>query len=150
MSSQQAAYLTIHAIGIALHTSLSGDFASQSLRHRVRRRRARWSPAPSCRATRLDRAPREHPSPIKECGTPVATAPSRTMSRLQPCVATDWEILLRPRVGEGRNTMLKRGRCASPVSVSVHGRLSSSKVIEEQNEEHHPDGEEPPASRRAL
>jgi hypothetical protein len=55
-----------------------------------------------------------------------------------------------PGVGEGRNTMVRRGRCASPVSESVHGRLSSSKVIEEQNEEHHPEEEEPPASRRAV
>lgn len=80
----------------------------------------------------------------------MATAPSRTVSRLQSCVATDWEILLRPRVGEGRNTMVRRVWYASPVSESVHARLSSSKVIEEQNEEHHPEGEQPPASRRAL
>lgn len=35
------------------------------------------------------------------CGTPVATAPPQTVSRLQPFVAISWEILLRPRVGEG-------------------------------------------------
>src|SRR5574337_1810786 len=47
------------------------------------------------------------------------------MSRLQSCVATDWEILLRPRVGEGRNTMVRRGWCANPVSDSVHDRFGS-------------------------
>jgi hypothetical protein len=40
---------------------------------------------------------------------PVATAPPRTVSRLQPFVATDSEGLLRPSVGEGRNMMLRRG-----------------------------------------
>ena len=65
-------------------------------------------------------------------------------------MVTDWEILLRPRVGEGRNTMVRRDRYASLVSEFVHARLSSSKMIEEQNEEHHPEGEEAPASRRAL
>jgi hypothetical protein len=53
------------------------------------------------------------------------------VSRLQLIVATDLEGLLRPRVGEGRNTMLKRGWCASPVYVAVHGRLGSSMVIED-------------------
>lgn len=80
---------------------------------------------------------REQPSPINGCGTPAATAPSRTMSRLQSCVATDREILLRLGVDDGRNTMLRKGRCASPVSESVQGRLSSSRVIEEQNEGYH-------------
>ena len=41
------------------------------------------------------------------------------------------EILLRARVGKGRNTMLRRGCCASPVSESVHSRLGFSRVIEE-------------------
>lgn len=59
----------------------------------------------------------------KGCGTPMATAPSRTMSRLQPCFATDREILLRPDVGEGRNNVLKRNWCACPRSESVHARL---------------------------
>jgi hypothetical protein len=40
--------------------------------------------------------PREQPSLIKGRGTLVATAPPQAVSRLQPCVATDWEILLRP------------------------------------------------------
>lgn len=44
---------------------------------------------------------REQPSPIEGCGTPVATAPPRTVSRVQSGVATDWEILLRFSVGEG-------------------------------------------------
>ncbi len=52
---------------------------------------------------------REQPSPNKGCGTPVATAPPRTMSRLQTCVATDTEDVLRLCMGEGRNTMLRRG-----------------------------------------
>ena len=59
-------------------------------------------------APRDSTVPREQPSPIKVCGTPVATAPPRTMSRLQSGVATDYEILLRPGVGEGRNNVLKR------------------------------------------
>lgn len=80
--------------------------------------------------------PRDQPSPIKGCGTPVATAPPETVSRVQSCVATDWEILLRPCVSEGRNTMLRRGWWASPVSESVHGRLGFSRVIEEQSEGH--------------
>ncbi len=64
------------------------------------------------------------------------------MSRLQPRVATHWDILLRPRVGEGRNTMLRRGRCASSVSESVHGRLGFSMVIEEQSQGYQHGGEE--------
>jgi len=96
--------------------------AATPLRHRVGRRRATC-----CRhrrvAPRDSTVPRAHPTHVKRCGTPVATAPSPTMSRLQPRVATHWEILLRPRVGEGRNTMVRRGRCANPVSESVHGRL---------------------------
>ena len=67
--------------------------------------------------------PRERPLHIKGCGTPMATAPSRTMSRWQPCLATDREILLRPDVGEGRNNVLKRSWCACPRSESVHARL---------------------------
>lgn len=42
---------------------------------------------------------------------------------MQSCVATDSENLLRPRVGEGRNNVLKRGRYAAPVSESVHERF---------------------------
>ena len=80
--------------------------------------------------------PREQPSPIKGCSTPVATVPPRTLSRLQPFVATDWKILLRPGVGEGRNNVLKRSWCASPVFESVQNRLGSSRVIEEQREGH--------------
>ncbi len=86
-------------------------------------------------ASRDSTVPREHPSHIKGCGAPVATAPSRTMSRLQPRVATDSEDGLRPVVGEGRNPMLRGGCCASSVSESVHSRLGFSMVIEEQSEE---------------
>ncbi len=54
---------------------------------------------------------------------------------MQLCVATDTEGLLRPRVGEGRNTMLRIGWCVSPVSVAVHDRFGSSLVrVEEQKE----------------
>ena len=89
--------------------------------------------APSRRATRLDRA--ESTSVAHQgCGTPLATAPPRTVSRPQSFVTTDWDIQLRPNAGEGRNTMVKRGRCASPLSESVHSRLGFSMVIEEQNE----------------
>ncbi len=86
--------------------------------------------------------PREQLSPTKGCSRPVATAPPRTVSRLQPCVATERKILLRPGVGEGRNTTLRRGWCVSPVSESVHGRLGFSRVIEEQSEGQHRWGEE--------
>ncbi len=72
--------------------------------------------------------------PVRDVATPVATAPSQTMSRLQPRVATNWEILLRPDVGEGHNMMLRGGWCASLVSESVHSRLGLSSVIEEQSE----------------
>jgi hypothetical protein len=48
----------------------------------------------------------EHPLPIKACGTLEAIAPPRTVSRVQSCVTTGWEILLRPRLGEGRNNVL--------------------------------------------
>ena len=89
--------------------------------HGVRHRRV---------AQRDSTVPREPPSPIKGCGTPVATAPSRTMSRLQPGVATNRGIQLRTGVGEGRNTMLKRVRYASLVSESVHDRDESSVPIE--------------------
>ena len=80
-------------------------------------------------AQRDPTVPIEPPSPIKGCGTPVATAPSRTMSRLQSCVATNREIQLRPGVGEGRNTVLTRGCYASLVSESVHDRGGSSARI---------------------
>ncbi len=53
----------------------------------------------------------EQPSPNKECGRPVATAPPRTMSRLETCLAKIWEILLRPCGDEGRNTILGRSWC---------------------------------------
>jgi hypothetical protein len=46
--------------------------------------------------------------------------------------------------------MLRRGRCASPVSVIVQGRFWSSMVIEEQSEEHRLEGEKQPALRRAV
>jgi hypothetical protein len=80
--------------------------------------------------------PREQPSPIKGCSTPVATVLPRTLSRLQPFVATGWEILLRPGVREGRNNVLKRSWCASPVFESVQNRFGSSRAIEEQSEGH--------------
>jgi len=113
MSSKEfcSACLTIHAVGIALQASLGeGLRAGTPLRHRVGRRRARWNPAPSYRTMRLDRAKRTAVA-IDGYGTPVATAPSRTMSRLQSCVATDSECLLHPRAGEGCNNMLRRSRC---------------------------------------
>ena len=87
-------------------------------------------------APRDSTVPREHPLHIKGCGTLVATVPPRTLSRLQPFVATDWEILLRPGVGEGHNNVLKRSWCASPVFESVQNRFGSSRVIEEQSEGH--------------
>lgn len=36
-------------------------------------------------------------------------------------------------VGDGRNTMLRRSRCASPLYEAVQARLGSSMLIEEQN-----------------
>ena len=62
-------------------------------------------------------------------------------------VATDREILLRPDVGEGRNNVLKRSWCASPMFESVHARLGCSRVIEEQSEGQHHWGEERRVSR---
>ena len=59
---------------------------------------------------------------------------TETVSRMQSCVATDSERLLRPRLGEGRKTMLTRGWCVSPVPVAVHDRFGSSVRIEEQKE----------------
>ena len=73
---------------------------------------------------------------LRGVATPVATAPSRMMSLVQSCVAKDWEILLRPGVREGRNNVLKRSWCASPVFESVQNRFGSSRVIEEQSEGH--------------
>lgn len=81
---------------------------------------------------RLDRA-ETIPVARLGCGTREATAPPRTVSRLQSCVATDWGILLRPGVGEGRNNVLKRVVYASLVSESAHDRDSPSGRIEEQN-----------------
>jgi hypothetical protein len=47
---------------------------------------------------------------------PMATAPPRTVSRLQSGVATDWEILLRPDVGEGaQHDVEKRLVCKTGV-----------------------------------
>jgi hypothetical protein len=82
-----------------------GASAAMPLRHRVERRRARWNPSPSSRATRADRAERTsvaHQGVWHARGTRAIA----TMSRLQSCVATDSEGLLRPRVGEGRNNVL--------------------------------------------
>jgi hypothetical protein len=70
--------------------------------------------------------------PLRSVARSWATAPSLTMSRLQSCVATDSEDVLRPGVTEGRNTILRRGRCASPVSESVHDRNGASGRVEEQ------------------
>lgn len=94
--------------------------------------------------------PREQPSPIKGCSTPVATVPTRTLSRLQPFVATDWKILLRPDEGEERNKVLKRSWCASPVFESVHARLGSPRVIEDLSEGLHYRGEGRRATHRAA
>jgi len=55
------------------------------------------------------------------------------VSRVQSLVATDWEILLRPRVGEGRNNVLRRGRCVGPVCEAVQDWFGSSVGIEEEN-----------------
>jgi len=64
---------------------------------------------------------------------PVATAPPRMVSRLQPCVATDSEDLLRPRLGEGRNNVLRRScahvRCLRPCMIGSALPLK----IEEEN-----------------
>lgn len=70
--------------------------------------------------------PRQYPSPVRGCGTPVATAPPRTVSRVQARVATNRDILLRPGLGEGHNNVLKRGRCASLLCGAVRHRSSSS------------------------
>jgi hypothetical protein len=59
------------------------------------------------------------------------------VSRLQPRFAPDWEILLRPGVGEGRNNVLKGSWCASLVFESVQNRFGSSRVIEAQSEGQH-------------
>ena len=91
--------------------------------------------------------PREQPSRIKGCGTPVATAPSRTMSRLQPCFAIDREILLRPGVGEGATICSRRGQFANPLCEAIHGRLGFSMVIEERSEGQHRWDEERTVSR---
>jgi hypothetical protein len=116
------------------------------LRHRVKRRRATGvrHRRPARRGSTVRR---QELSAIRGCGAPVATAPPRSVSRVQSCMATYSECLLRPRVGEGRDTMLRRGRCASLVSEAVHGRLGSSRVIKEQSEGHHRGGEERRASR---
>lgn len=71
---------------------------------------------------------RGHPLPIKVCGTPVATAPPRTVSRMQSCVATDSEGLLRPCVGEGaQHDVEKRLVCESDVC----GRSWSVRLLSE-------------------
>ena len=92
--------------------------------------------------------PRDEPSPIKGCGTPVATAPPRTVSRVQSCVATDWEILLRPDVGEGRNNVFRRGRCADQLCEAVEDRFCSSVGIEEKKRRR--DRKETPSSGMAT
>ena len=46
--------------------------------------------------------------------------------------------------------MLRRGRFASPMSESVHGRLGLLMVIEEQSERYHHGGEELLAPSRAI
>jgi hypothetical protein len=75
---------------------------------------------------------RQEPSPIKGCGTPEAIAPPRTVSRVQSYVATDSEDLLRPPIGDGRNNVLRRGRCARPLCEAVPTPSSYSGSIEEQ------------------
>ncbi|MBL8073650.1 MAG: hypothetical protein JNL29_04710 [Nitrospira sp.] len=110
-----------------------GDSAATHLKHRVRRRRATWTAAPLCRVTRLDRAATivvAHQGVWHARGNRATEA----VSRMQSCVATDSARLLRPRLGEGRNAMLRRGWCVSPVPVAVHDRFGSSVRIEEQKE----------------
>ena len=127
-----------------------GASADTHLRRRVGRRRAWWSPAPSYRTMRLDRAKRTAVA-IDGCDTPVATASSRTMSRLQSCVATDSECLLHPRAGEGRKNMLRRSRCVEvrcpcPFSIASTLQCQSRRKSEGQ----HRWGAEQRASRRAA
>ena len=110
---------------VSLACAGRGASAAKPLRHRVRRRRATWDQAPSCRATRLDRAERTsvahqgvwHARGNRAIANDVTLAVVRC-HRLGDSVA--------PRVGEGRNNVLERGRYASPVSESVHGRDGSS------------------------
>ena len=94
--------------------------------------------------------PRDESSLIKGCGTPEATAPPRTVSRVQSCVATDWEILLRPDVGEGRNMVLRRGRCADQVCEAVEDRFCPSVGIKEEKKKRRRDRKETPSSGMAT
>ena len=64
--------------------------------------------------------------PLGGVARPWAPAPPQTASRVQSFVATDSNGLLRPCVGDGRNTVLRRGRCASPVFEAVRGWLGCS------------------------
>jgi hypothetical protein len=133
---------TIGLSGLRLcHSGLwgtaSGDVVPGGLRH---------GRVAQCDST----VPRDQSSPTRGCGRPVATAPPQTVSRLQPRFAPDGEILLRPGVGEGRNNMLKRSWCASPVFESVHARLGASRVIEDRSDGLHYRGEERRVTRRAA
>jgi len=134
MSCEQvcSAILTIEALGIALQASLSGDFASQ-VSEAPRQETPCQVESGTVVSHTATRPCGENIRAHQGCGTPVATAPPRTVSRLQPRVATDSEDVLRPGVGEGRNNMLGRGRCTRPVSESVHDRDGSSGRIEDQN-----------------
>lgn len=73
-----------------------------------------------------------HGRPLRGVATPVATAPPRTMLRVQACVATDSEDVLHLRVGEGRDRNGEKRSVRELVSESTHGRDGSSGRIEEQ------------------
>ena len=106
--------------------------AATLLRHRVRRRRASWSPSPSCRATRLDRADKTvvaHPGVWPRPRQPRHRGRCPACSRAWPQIG---RFCCTPSGGEGRNRILRRGRCASPMSESFHDRDGSSGRIEEQ------------------
>jgi hypothetical protein len=104
-----------------------GAWVTTPLRHRVQRRRARSTHRRV--AQREPTVRRQKPSPIRGCGTPVATAPPQTVSRLQSGMATDSEDRLHPSVVEGRNTMLRRGRCAGPLCEAVPTSNRSSERV---------------------
>ncbi len=71
--------------------------------------------------------------PSRRCGTPKVTAHPDDAA---PAVVRDHRLedsVAAPSIGEGRNTVLRRGRYASQASEPVHNRDGSSGRIGEQN-----------------
>jgi hypothetical protein len=92
--------MSVHPQGALTWVRRQAAVGRVLLRHRVQRRRAMWSRAPSCRATRLDR---EETIAVAPQGVWHARGNRATADDVTLAVVRGHrpEILLRPSIGEG-------------------------------------------------